>query len=150
MKKQIIIEIISLLLIILFVYSAVNKLMDVEKFQVQIGKSPLLTHISWLVAWCVPFIEIVISILLAIPRFRLTGLFGAFSLMTIFTTYIIIILNFSDHVPCACGGVLEKLGWTEHLIFNIVFMALSLTATILLYSKIEYEHLKDKDRVIST
>jgi hypothetical protein len=35
-----------------------------------------------------------------------------------FTTYIILILNFSSFIPCSCGGILEKLGWTEHLIFN--------------------------------
>jgi hypothetical protein len=45
-----------------------------------------------------------------------------------FTTYIIIILNFTSFTPCSCGGVLEDLGWTEHLIFNIAFIVLSAVA----------------------
>jgi hypothetical protein len=47
-----------------------------------------------------------------------------------FTTYIIIITRFSPYVPCSCGGVLQKLGWTEHLVFNIVFVVLAATGII--------------------
>src|SRR5690606_14703009 len=45
--------------------------------------------------------------------------------MVMFTAYIFIILNFSDFVPCSCGGVLEKMSWTQHLIFNVVFIILA-------------------------
>jgi len=38
--------------------------------------------------------------------------------MTAFTVYIFLILNYSPFVPCSCGGVLEDLGWWEHLWFN--------------------------------
>jgi uncharacterized membrane protein YphA (DoxX/SURF4 family) len=134
MKRSIIVEIICLLFIILFVYAALNKLTDVEKFRVQIGQSPLLTSIAWWVAWVIPISEILISLMLAISPLRLIGLYAAFSLMVMFTGYIIAILNFSEYVPCSCGGVLEKLGWTEHLIFNIGFTLLGM-AGIVLHSK---------------
>jgi uncharacterized membrane protein YphA (DoxX/SURF4 family) len=136
MKKAFIIDIICILFVTLFVYAAVNKLLDVEKFQIQIGQSPMLTAFAGWVAWLIPLSEILISVLLTIPRFRLVGLFSAFILMIMFTTYIVAILNFSTYVPCACGGVLEKLGWTEHLIFNIVFILLGYWG-ILLQSKIQ-------------
>lgn len=48
-----------------------------------------------------------------------------------FTAYIVIILHFSYFVPCSCGGILEKLGWTEHLIFNVVFVLLAIVAILL-------------------
>jgi len=48
--------------------------------------------------------------------------------MLMFTSYIIVILNYSSFVPCSCGGILEKIGWKEHLIFNIVFTILAATA----------------------
>jgi hypothetical protein len=51
--------------------------------------------------------------------------------MTMFSGYIIAILNFSDYVPCSCGGILEKLGWTEHLAFNIAFMVLAVVGIFL-------------------
>src|SRR5690606_19412237 len=65
-------------------------------------------------------------------RFRMLGLYGFYGLMVMFTTYIIIILNFTSFIPCSCGGVLEKLGWTEHLIFNIAFIVLSGVAILIL------------------
>jgi hypothetical protein len=42
-----------------------------------------------------------------------------------FTTYIFLILNFSDYIPCSCGGVLEKMGWTEHIVFNLIFIVIA-------------------------
>jgi hypothetical protein len=109
--------------------------MDYQKFSVQIGQSPLLTGFGGSIPWLVISAEILISILLIIPRVRLIALFGCFILMTMFTAYIVAILNFSPYVPCSCGGILEKLGWTEHLIFNCGFIALALLGVILLTYK---------------
>lgn len=130
MKRSLVIDVICYLLVFLFVYAAVSKLMDLEKFRVQIGQSPLLTPFTDLVIFFIPGIEILISIALAIPRLRLIGLYASFSIMVMFTVYIVTILNISSYVPCSCGGVLEKLGWTEHLIFNLFFALLALCGVI--------------------
>ncbi|MDN5211831.1 MauE/DoxX family redox-associated membrane protein [Fulvivirgaceae bacterium BMA12] len=131
MKKKITLEIICFLFIFLFTYAAVMKLMDVEKFIVQIGQSPLLTKFAELVAWVIPAAELLIAGMLAFPRFRSIGLYMAFSLMVMFTAYIVAILQFSEKIPCACGGVLDSMGWTQHLIFNIGFVVLALIGIIL-------------------
>ncbi|MBT1701297.1 hypothetical protein KK083_30675 [Fulvivirgaceae bacterium PWU4] len=131
MKKNTAVEVICFLLILLFVYAAVNKLMDVQKFRVQIGQSPFLSQFARFVAWFIPVSEIIVAIMLAFQRIRVVGLYASFSLMVMFTAYIVVILNFSSHVPCSCGGILEKMGWTEHLIFNIVFTLLALLGVVL-------------------
>jgi hypothetical protein len=135
MKRSMIIEIICALFIILFVYAALTKLLDYEKFRVQIGQSPLLTAFAGWIAWMVPIAEILIAIMLVFIRLRLIGLYAAFSLMVMFTTYIICILTLSLYIPCSCGGVLEKLGWKEHLIFNIAFIILAAAAVLISYRK---------------
>ncbi len=66
-----------------------------------------------------------------LPRLCLAGLYAAFSLMTMFTAYIVAILRFSDYVPCSCGGVLQNMTWNQHLVFNIAFVLLALTGIIL-------------------
>jgi len=129
-KKEIAVDIISALFVMLFLYAAFTKLLDYEKFRVQIGQSPLLTAFAGFVAWCIPAVEILIAIMLIFSRTRLGALYASFSLMVMFTCYIVAITQFSDYVPCSCGGVLEKLGWTEHLIFNIVFVLLAIAAII--------------------
>lgn len=130
-KAALVIEIISVLFVLLFVYAAVNKLVDVEKFRIQIGQSPLLAQIAPWVAWFIPLTELIISVLLAVERFRLIGLYAAFNLMILFTAYIVAILQFSEYIPCSCGGVLQNMNWTEHLIFNCGFVLLGLIGIVL-------------------
>ncbi|HMJ70499.1 MAG TPA: MauE/DoxX family redox-associated membrane protein [Cyclobacteriaceae bacterium] len=135
-RKEILIDIISALFVVLFVYAAASKLLEYQKFRVQIGQSPLLTAFAGTVAWLVPAIEIIVAMLLSMLRFRLPGLYASFGLMVMFTAYIIVITRFSDYVPCSCGGVLEKLSWNGHLVFNLVFVAIGAVA-ILYYPKEE-------------
>ncbi|MGC1244316.1 MAG: MauE/DoxX family redox-associated membrane protein [Chryseosolibacter sp.] len=61
--------------------------------------------------------------------------------MFAFTGYIAFILTFSPYVPCSCGGILSSMGWTEHLIFNVVFTALAVAGIFL--------HLRSQQRQIS-
>jgi uncharacterized membrane protein YphA (DoxX/SURF4 family) len=131
MKRQIAVEVICFLFVILFTYAAASKLLDYQKFTVQIGLSPLLTGFGDFIPWMTIGSEFLVSICLLIPRIRIWGLLAAFSLMTMFTAYIVAILQFSSFVPCSCGGVLEKLGWTEHLVFNSAFVCLALVGIFL-------------------
>lgn len=128
--KKIFIEIICLLYILLFVYAAISKLIDFENFQVQLGQSPLLSAFAGFVAPMVIVTELVIAVILAFPKCRIAGLYLAVSLMAMFTAYIVIILNFSSFIPCSCGGILEHLGWTEHLFFNGTFIVIGIIAVL--------------------
>lgn len=130
--KTTVVEIICLLYILLFVYAAVNKLLDFENFQTQIGQSPMLSAIAVPMSYAVIILELVIAILLSFSRFRLIALYASFTLMTMFTAYIAIILSYASYVPCSCGGILEKMGWAEHLYFNITFVLIAVYA-ILIY-----------------
>ncbi len=131
MIRRIFLHIAIFSFIALFVYAAIAKLMDFQKFQVQLGQSPMLTRYATVVAWAVPVSELVVAVFIMFERTRLAGLYGAFGLMVMFTTYIVLASRFSDYVPCSCGGILESLGWTEHLIFNSVFVVMAFVAVLL-------------------
>lgn len=133
--KEFTINGICLLFIVLFVYAATSKLLDFETFQIQLAQSPFLGAYAGMISVLAPGIEILLAGMLIIRRYRLVALIGCYGLMIMFTAYIVIILNFSDFIPCSCGGVLEKLSWTQHLIFNIVFIVLA-TVAILLTSQL--------------
>ena len=123
---------VAVLYIILFTYAASSKLLDFDNFRIQLGQSPILTAYADSVAWGVPSIELLITLLFVFPKYYLIAYYSSIGLMSMFTTYIILVLNFSDYIPCSCGGVLEDLGWTEHIIFNVVFILLALIAILLL------------------
>ncbi|MDI5887400.1 MauE/DoxX family redox-associated membrane protein [Flavobacterium yafengii] len=122
--------IISFLTALLFMYAASSKLIDFENFRIQLGQSPLLSAFTAWVAILVPVTEILIAIVLFIPKFRFFGLLSAFALMMMFTVYIYIILNFSAYIPCSCGGILEKMTWNQHLVFNLIFVVILAVAII--------------------
>ena len=136
LQKNTIVEVICSLLILLFIYSSLSKLSDYKLFTVQLSKSPFITSISNFVAWSIPTIEIVISLLLIKQRTRLIGLYASFFLMSLFTAYLIIMLNVSYYIPCSCGGVLEYLSWNQHIIFNAFFIAISAAGAIIQHKNI--------------
>lgn len=136
--KNYFIYVVALLHILLFTYAAVSKLIDFQNFHTQLGKSPLLNAFADYFAVIVPSIEIIISIILMIPKYRMAAISASCFLMFLFTVYIVMILNFTSFVPCSCGGVLEDLNWNEHLIFNIAFVILGLAT---LYLQSSFRHL---------
>lgn len=122
MKKVIIA--ISYSLVLLFLYAATSKLLTYDKFVVQIGQSEMLSPYAGVLAWLVPLIEIVIAVLLVFSGLRLLGLYASLGLMAMFTAYIFIVLHFMEKQPCGCGGVLQAMTWSQHLVFNSVFTVL--------------------------
>lgn len=135
--KTIIIETVCLLYVLLFVYAAVSKLLDFENFRVQLGQSPLISSFAGWLSWTVPLSELLIALLLLIYKTRMYGLYLSYFLMVLFTTYIFIILNYSASIPCSCGGVLEQMGWQEHLWFNVFFIALAVAGLMLMPSNVK-------------
>ncbi|HWK05552.1 MAG TPA: MauE/DoxX family redox-associated membrane protein [Puia sp.] len=131
MKRSTIIEIISILFMILFLYTGISKLTDHSVFREQIAESPILAPVAAVIAWSLPIIEFTVVILLFITNWRLKGLYASLILMILFTGYVIALVSFSDKLPCSCGGVLEQLSWRQHIVFNIVFTGLALWAILL-------------------
>jgi uncharacterized membrane protein YphA (DoxX/SURF4 family) len=125
------VEIISALLILLFMYAAVSKLLDYETFKLQLSKSPFITQFAGVTAWALPVGEILVALALIFKPTRLLGLYASLFLMTMFTVYIYAMLRFSYDVPCSCGGVLSKMGWEEHLWFNTGFIGLSISGILI-------------------
>jgi hypothetical protein len=128
MQKHHIINIICFLLSFLFVYTAVSKLISYPLFTLQLSQSPFIYPFAKWVAGFVPISEMLVVILLASSRTRLYGLYGAVFLMTLFTAYIVAMLMYSDFLPCSCGGVLEAMSWTQHIVFNVACIMLCITA----------------------
>ena len=118
-------EVICFSLIVLFVYASVSKILDYENFRTELGQSPVLSTYAIVVAPVVLALELLTALFLSLRQTRKWALLSSFMLMVMFTCYIVIILNFSDNIPCSCGGVLQRLGWHDHIIFNIVFVFLS-------------------------
>jgi uncharacterized membrane protein YphA (DoxX/SURF4 family) len=131
MTRSTIVEIISMLFVILFLYTGISKLMEYGVFKEQIADSPILKPFASFIAWSLPLTEFIVSILLIIPRWRLKGLYASLLLMIAFTLYIGAVMTFNKELPCSCGGIISLLSWGEHLVFNSVFILLAFAGVVL-------------------
>ena len=131
MPRKPLIEIICALLIFLFIYTGVSKLLDYQTFRRQLGQSPFITSYASLLAWALPLGEIFIAGMLLFNRSRLPGLYLSFFMLCLFTFYLTAMLQLSYYIPCSCGGVLQSLSWQAHIILNIGFILLTTAGTLL-------------------
>jgi putative oxidoreductase len=130
-KRQVLLECASALLIMLFLYASVSKFLDFKTFTGEMNNQPLPNSWTPFLVWFIPCSEILISLALIAERTRLIGFYAALVLMGLFTLYsMAILLHFFAFVPCSCGGVIKKLTWPQHLVFNLFFVALSLTGIV--------------------
>ena len=128
LKQNLFSEVVACLFIFLFVYTAINKLIDIKSFETTLSLSPFLRTTAPLLAWAIPIIELLISFLLFIPKFRKIGLLFGSILMGLFTSYVGFMISVSTGLPCTCGGVIAKMSWSQHLIFNTGICIISVVA----------------------
>lgn len=131
-NHHIILLVIKVLFILLFVYTATNKLMHLGQFQDRLERFPFISPYSIWISFWIPFIELVIAGLLLFPKYVLAALYASFALLFLFTVYIITVLQFSDSIPCSCGGALSSLGWKDHILFNVSLMSLALLGILVI------------------
>lgn len=137
MKKKVITEVIASLLIILFIYTGLMKLIDYNVFKLQLRKSPFITSYAGILSWSLPVIELTVASLLVYSKTRLKGFYASLFLMIMFTAYVYAMLHYSDYLPCSCGGVISSMSWQQHLVFNSIFVLLSIAGIVLLSDDIQ-------------
>ena len=125
MKKEVIIEIATYMIIILFVYASLSKLLQFDIYVKDLHRSPFLKPYSTVLSIIVPAVELVISGLLFHPRTRLLGLYASTILMAVFTFYVWFIVAIVKDTPCSCGGLIRNLTWRQHLMFNIFYTVIA-------------------------
>ncbi|SEW43047.1 MauE/DoxX family redox-associated membrane protein [Chitinophaga arvensicola] len=129
MKKSTIVDVISYLLVLLFVYTGAAKLMALDVFKTQLTNQPLLSSFAGLLALAIPLVELLTAALLLNGKWRKWGLYNAFFLMSAFTLYVgyMVIFISPENLPCSCGGVIGWMTWKQHLVFNLCYTLLALT-----------------------
>ncbi|MGF7079729.1 MauE/DoxX family redox-associated membrane protein [Mucilaginibacter sp. UYCu711] len=127
-EKIIFTTLIISLLMLLFIYTSVSKFLDYDKFvfQMRLAPVPLMKILAPALGWLVPGIEMLIAIGLAAgffyPNLRIMALYSSVILLIIFEIYIGTMLLSGSHLPCTCGGIISKMGWQQHLLFNAFFI----------------------------
>lgn len=122
----------AVLLILLFGYTAVSKILEYNKFvfQMKLAQMPIIASLAPLLGIVLPILELVIVWMLYKDSFRIKGFYASFLLLFTFEIYISIMLLSGEKLPCTCGGIISQMGWKTHLLFNAVFMVISILPII--------------------
>ncbi|PAW95188.1 hypothetical protein CKK33_17450 [Mucilaginibacter sp. MD40] len=112
----------------LFFYTAYAKIIDHHRFLRGLMRVHLISTSAAFISIAVPIVEIIVSLLLLIPKTAKFGLCCFVTVMTGFTLYIISALIWEKNLPCNCGGAIEKLSWIQHIWFNVAFILIAICA----------------------
>jgi len=117
---------IIILLLALWLPVTIDKTFDFAAFQSGILNQPFPNFLGYILIYTLPVLEMATVATLVVSRFQKLGLILSTTLLTAFSTYIAIaLLGAWEQLPCGCGSVIKGMDWTQHLIFNLVFLMLS-------------------------
>ena len=123
------------LLVLLFAYTGINKLLTHQQFSNQLLQNEYLHSFALPISFALPVVEILTAICLVFERTKPAGLWSAAILMTLFSIYVGgMLLQHKMPLHCTCGGIINAMTWKQHLLFNLLFIALA-WATILIQKK---------------
>ncbi len=128
-KTSLLFRIVSAAVVLVFSYTAANKIVDWQQFKVALNKSPYLHDWVTILQILIPLSELGIVLLILVPRTMLFGMYAAFFLMAVFSCYVFVMLRYSYFLPCSCGGIISAMNWNQHLAFNLV-MTIMIAAAI--------------------
>jgi len=140
-RKELAIRIISALLMLLFTYAGLSKLAEHALFNVQLKGFPVIGGYAHFLSLFVPIAELVTVCLLFFPRTNLYGLYLSLFMLLVFTIFLVVLLAFDKSLPCSCGGVIAKLSWKEHMVFNLIFLSISITGICLKSSSQNFHYI---------
>jgi len=131
---KLIINAICFLLILLWFYAAVSKVSTFGMFRAQMHRQLLPLFLKNDLVYILPPAEMIAGLLLLFERSVLIGLYLSFIMMLGFTVYVgLAVFKVLGKVPCSCGGILSSMGWNVHLVFNTIFLLLTILGIYQVY-----------------
>jgi hypothetical protein len=116
--QKIIAEIIYLFLISFFCYTAVNKMLNIDSFRTNLIKTSIFSmDLANIFSVFVIALEVVIILLLLF--YKKFGLRVFILTMIVFSVYISFLRFKGLYEVCGCGGVLNGLSFSYHLLINM-------------------------------
>lgn len=133
---------VSTLLVVLFAYTGVTKLITVREFAGTMWDVNFLHPYIDFLMYFIPLVELLTAALLSVSSItiarttiptRKIGLYLSAILMFAFSIYIasMIRLYNPQDLPCSCGGIVSQLNWHQHLYFNMSMFMLSVAAIVI-------------------
>jgi len=138
-KKQQFIQILTIPLLMLWIFVSVDKILHFSNFQHSILEQPFPNGLGYILVYLLPFMEILTCLLILFRR--KTGLGLSTLLLSGFWLYVVLVVL--GVFQSGEKSVIGQLSWIQLLWINLFFLAISIIAwrmTIQLYRDSEQEN----------
>ena len=126
MKKELLYELITGLLVLLFLYTGFTKILDFRNFEISMRFQHLPGWLTTPMIYLLPGSEIIVAALMVSDKTRVAGLYIFLVMMTGFSLYVgAALLQFFPNAPSACGGIIKSKSWGPHLMLNLLWVFLA-------------------------
>lgn len=116
----------QLLLIALWTYTGLDKLIRFDLSRKAFLNQPMPNELEEVLAYAVPGVELLLALLLLFSVTRWWGYLGSVLLLTVFITYVgLIWVGAFSRVPCNCAGIIDSMGWAAHFWMNLGLIGIS-------------------------
>lgn len=116
----------STLLILLWTYTGLDKLIRWEASRKAFLNQPMPNELEEILTFAIPGVELLIALLLLFSVTRWWGYLSSILLLAVFTTYVgLIWVGAFPRVPCNCAGIIDSMGWAEHFWMNLGFIGVA-------------------------
>jgi len=121
---------ISLILCVILIYSGTEKLLNVDSFIINLGKSGYIkTNLVIIVAYTIIILELLIGLFIIFLNDKKFPFIMSTVLFVGFLIYNIVLYNTSNNYDCGCSKLLESLSYSEHLFLVYALIVISLFNT---------------------
>lgn len=137
MKAEKTVQFIAAIIALMFFYAVAVKLSDYEQAYWNMHNQVFSEQIAVILTWLIPTIECLLIMLLLYKPFMVKGLWGALTMLSAFSLYIVLAMHhLFDRTPCSCGGILgSQSSYYDQLWFNIAFILLALAGLIITHTR---------------
>lgn len=140
MNKIKLFKIYTALLVMIFVYAGLVKVLNFPKFVFNINNQPLPNGHTPILIARILVSELMILVLLLFQRTRLKRFYLSVIVSLLFTLYILQIqLKVFSYIPYPCGGIIESFTWRQLFFFNLLFLTIAFIG-IAVERKIKVDH----------
>lgn len=120
-------KVLYVILIFVYIYTATSKILDMKTTMGSMNNQPFDNRFTPALIAFVLIAEYATSFLLLFDKTRRIGYWTSLGMMILFTGYVGLVLgNYYDRVPCSCGGIINTLSWTQHLVLNLMLIVMSI------------------------
>ena len=129
--KKIIVEIICLILLLNFFYDGVYKIAYLNNYGFWLHHAPLLRPVADILTYVIPVGEIVLSLALLIPSYRVSALYSIIGVLIVFVLWVMSVYLFTHRLFWPYHALWQKPTWMQKMLISMGMCWLAFIAVVI-------------------